>query len=130
MYIPVRPSVIQSTARSEQVRLLFVLCRHLPVFTQTEQVALKHGNGHLTDRGYVDGSLRSIQVNQYEQNGSTTTSRKLVCVAYLLPNIRLKVFITRDVDTNTTILQPFGLDLVILVRHSADHDIRDAKTFL
>lgn len=50
--------------------------------------------------------------------------------AHLLPHVRLKVFITGHIDTNTPVLQPLGFNFVVLVRDGADHHVGDFEAFL
>lgn len=50
--------------------------------------------------------------------------------SHLVPNIALEVLITRNVHTDTSILQPFGLDLVVLARDGRDDNIRNGKCVL
>jgi hypothetical protein len=49
---------------------------------------------------------------------------------HLLPDIRLKVFLLRDVDTNTTILQLCRWDLVTRDWHGSDDDVGELQTLL
>jgi hypothetical protein len=97
----------------EQIRLLR-LGRHLSILAQPQQVSLQHCDRHLSDGWHVDGGLGKGQCK------SSGLQRRWT---HLLPDIRLEVLVASDIDTDTPILEPLGLDLVILVRHSTDHDV-------
>lgn len=48
----------------------------------------------------------------------------------LVPDVGLEILIPRDIDANTPILQPLGLDLVILVRDGRDDDVAHGECVL
>ena len=58
--------------------------------------------------------------------GSSRSTR----ATHLVPNVGLEILVPCDVDTDASVLQPLGLDLVILVGDGRDDDVADGESVL
>lgn len=48
----------------------------------------------------------------------------------LVPNVRFKILLPRNIHTNTTILQPLGLDFIINIRDGRDDYVGYSQSVL